>query len=92
MAVTDITRVPVLPITIKEIPAAVALNSVGFNISPAIGGLVAESWIEHLRQHERVTIADHDILEQAIAFHTGNKPPIVSHFIAEPLTQYSKEE
>jgi MFS family permease len=53
---------------------------------------IVESWIEHLRQHERVTISDHEILDQALAYHTGNKPPIVSHFIAEPLTKYSGEE
>jgi MFS family permease len=53
---------------------------------------IVESWIEHLRQHERVTISDHEILDQALAFHTGNKPPVVSHFIAEPLTKYSEEK
>ncbi|MGH7889758.1 MAG: MFS transporter, partial [Thermodesulfobacteriota bacterium] len=46
---------------------------------------IVESWIEHLRQHERVTVADRDLLDQALAFHVGDKPPFVSHLIAEKL-------
>jgi len=48
---------------------------------------IVESWIEHLRQHERVTVADRDLLDQALAFHVGDKPPFVSHFIAERLSK-----
>ena len=44
-----------------------------------------ESWAEHLRQHERITIADRLVEDRVLSFHIGNKPPIVSHFIAEPL-------
>jgi MFS family permease len=43
---------------------------------------VVESWAEHLRQHERVTIADRDIEERAQAFHRGQDPPKVTHWIA----------
>lgn len=42
---------------------------------------IVESWVEHLRQHERVTVADQAVEEQARAFHTGDTPPIVSHLI-----------
>lgn len=41
---------------------------------------IVESWIEHLRQHERVTYADRAIEDRARAFHIGDDPPIVSHF------------
>ena len=42
---------------------------------------VVESWAEHLRQHERVTVADRVAEERARAFHIGETPPIVSHLI-----------
>lgn len=43
---------------------------------------VVESWLEHLRQHERVTQADG--AEQAVlnAFHIGPAPPRVRHLLA----------
>jgi MFS family permease len=46
---------------------------------------VVESWLEHLRQHERITAADR--LQQALAhgFHRGPEPPRVTHYVAEPL-------
>jgi MFS family permease len=43
---------------------------------------VVESWAEHLRQHERVTMADQLLEERARAFHLGDGPLVVSHFIA----------
>lgn len=43
---------------------------------------MVESWLEHLRQHERVTVADRDVLERARAFHLGSERPKVAHLIA----------
>ncbi len=43
---------------------------------------MVESWIEHLRQHERVTIADRDVSEKVRRFHVGTEPPKVAHFVA----------
>jgi hypothetical protein len=43
---------------------------------------MVESWIEHLRQHERVTIADRDVSEKVRRFHIGTEPPKVAHFVA----------
>jgi hypothetical protein len=40
------------------------------------------SWLEHLRQHERVTQADKALQERVNAFHRGEGRPAVSHFIA----------
>lgn len=42
---------------------------------------IVESWAEHLRQHERVTVADQAVEEQARAFQIGDTSPIVSHLI-----------
>jgi len=43
---------------------------------------VVASWAEHLRQHERMTVADRAIENSIRAFHTGDNPPAVSHFIS----------
>jgi MFS family permease len=42
---------------------------------------VVETWAEHMRQHERVTIADREIEDAARAFHIGKSPPVVSHLV-----------
>ncbi|HLG98744.1 MAG TPA: MFS transporter [Bryobacteraceae bacterium] len=43
---------------------------------------VVDSWAEHLRQHERMTIADRDAEAAARVFHIGSEPPKVTHWIA----------
>jgi MFS family permease len=43
---------------------------------------LVESWLEHLRQHERVTVADREVQERVRAFHIGDEPPQVRHLIA----------
>jgi MFS family permease len=43
------------------------------------------SWVEHLRQHERVTMEDRAAEARAYAFHTGETPPVISHLVAEHL-------
>jgi hypothetical protein len=40
-----------------------------------------ESWMEHLRQHERVTNADRRVQEALLRFQIAGQPK-VSHFIA----------
>jgi MFS family permease len=37
------------------------------------------SWADHLRQHERITIADQEVERAARRFHTGAAPPRVTH-------------
>ncbi|HET7912725.1 MAG TPA: MFS transporter, partial [Pseudolabrys sp.] len=46
-----------------------------------VEAFVVESWAEHLRQHSRVTVADKDVWQIALAFHVGPTPPSVSHLI-----------
>jgi hypothetical protein len=41
-----------------------------------------ESWAEHLRQLERMTVADRELQSVARAFHVGSEPPVVTHYIA----------
>jgi hypothetical protein len=40
------------------------------------------SWIEHLRQHDRVTHEGKELQVRVNAFHTGSASPLVSHLIA----------
>lgn len=46
-----------------------------------VESFVVESWVEHQRQHARVTHAD--ALDQAVgnAFHLADRPPVVRHLL-----------
>ena len=46
---------------------------------------VVESWLEHLRQHERITAADREVQAIAHTFHRGAEPPRVRHYIHEQV-------
>jgi MFS family permease len=43
---------------------------------------IVGSWVEHLRQHERVSVAEKELQERVRTFHVGEVAPVVSHFIA----------
>jgi MFS family permease/quinol monooxygenase YgiN len=43
---------------------------------------MTESWVEHLRQHERVTHADRIVQQRVQRFHQGERPPAVTHYLA----------
>jgi hypothetical protein len=43
---------------------------------------LVESWVEHLRQHERVTLTDREAEARARALHLGPTPVAVSHLVA----------
>ncbi len=40
------------------------------------------SWIEHLRQHGRMTVSDRELQAVVRGFHTGDAPPVVTHLLA----------
>jgi MFS family permease len=52
---------------------------------------LVESWIEHLRQHERFTKADLEVENRVRTFHIGAEPPFVTHFLYEPEQPMSKK-
>ncbi|MGE8209739.1 MAG: MFS transporter [Stenotrophomonas rhizophila] len=56
---------------------------------------VTSSWVEHLRQHERVTAEDRDHQQKVRALHRGEHAPIVRHFVgghgALPTLKHSHE-
>jgi quinol monooxygenase YgiN len=39
------------------------------------------NWIEHLRRHHRLTVADQETERRVLAFHRGNSPPLVRHLL-----------
>jgi MFS family permease len=43
---------------------------------------IVESWLEHLRQHERVTLVDREHESAALRFHIGENSPQVRHWIS----------
>ncbi len=47
-----------------------------------VESFLVESWAEHLRQHERVTLADLEIEDCAKRFHRGEEPPVATHWLA----------
>lgn len=47
-----------------------------------VESFLVENWAEHLRQHDRVTLADREIEDQAKRFHRGPKPPVATHWLA----------
>ena len=52
---------------------------------------VVDSWSEHLRQHERLTVADLEVTKLTRSFHRGERPPEVRHMLWAPATLESYE-
>jgi MFS family permease len=46
---------------------------------------IVESWVEHMRQHDRFTVSDKDVVQNVNTFALGGRPYKVDHFIAEPV-------
>jgi MFS family permease len=44
------------------------------------------TWIDHLRHHHRVTVADREVESRAYAYHQGPEPPRISHLLERPPT------
>jgi MFS family permease len=42
---------------------------------------VVDSWSEHLRQHDRLTVADLEVTKLTRSFHRGERPPAVRHLL-----------
>lgn len=49
-----------------------------------IENFVVESWVEHQRQHARVTHADQLDQQTLLEFHLGDHPPLVRHLLRPP--------
>lgn len=50
---------------------------------------ILDSWLEHLRQHERVTHEEKHLQDKLLALHRDTQPPAVRHFVgASPLSAH----
>jgi MFS family permease len=56
-----------------------------------VESFIVESWVEHLRQHERLTVSDRAILDRVRSFHDGDEGVNVRHFVLEPVPNHKKE-
>jgi MFS family permease len=43
-----------------------------------------QSWQEHLRQHERLTVGDLELERRVKSMHTGDSPPVARHLLRAP--------
>ncbi|MGH7988060.1 MAG: MFS transporter [Candidatus Binataceae bacterium] len=48
---------------------------------------LVDTWVEHLRQHERGTLADLALQAYVRSFHIGQEPPVVTHQVAASVIQ-----
>jgi MFS family permease len=54
---------------------------------------VVDSWSEHLRQHNRLTVDDLELTRLTRSFHQGEEPPVVRHLLWAPATlERSRDE
>jgi MFS family permease len=53
---------------------------------------VVDSWSEHLRQHDRLTVADLEVTKLTRSFHRRERPPEVRHLLWAPATLERHED
>jgi hypothetical protein len=57
-----------------------------------IESFVDESWLEHLRHHERLTVADRELEAAARAFHAGPELPRLQRYLAGTRAAFPRRE
>jgi predicted Fe-S protein YdhL (DUF1289 family) len=57
-----------------------------------IESFTASSWVEHLRQHRRITKQDEQLQALVNSFHRGTHPPKVRHLLAPSAQLYRQAE
>jgi len=55
-----------------------------------VESFLVESWVEHLRQHERITVEDRQLESLVLSFHSRSRPLKITHFLAKPLPPSKK--
>ena len=50
-----------------------------------VESFIVESWVEYLRQVERLTVSDQEVLDRVHAFNDGGEGANVRHFVLEPV-------
>jgi hypothetical protein len=49
------------------------------------------TWLDHMRQHQRATVADRTAENAVVALHEGPVAPRVRHFLERPLAAFGTE-
>ncbi len=44
---------------------------------------IVSSWLEYLRQRERITVFDKNLQQEADSFHIGKNPPVINYYLSE---------
>ncbi len=52
---------------------------------------VDESWVAHLRKHERVSASDREVQDKLLSLHIGAQPPKVTHALAPKKTRKKRK-
>jgi MFS family permease len=55
------------------------------NPTKVVECFMIESWLEHLRQHERISVSDWEIQQKVSVFHKGKTRPRITHYVAQKL-------
>jgi MFS family permease len=55
-----------------------------------VENFLVESWVEYLRQRERLTMNDTAVIEKVRSFQKNHKPPVVSRMIYTPVEATAK--
>jgi hypothetical protein len=53
---------------------------------------IVKSWAEHMRQHERLTVADFEVEQRARSYHASDTPLVINHLIDVYRTPHAKTE
>jgi MFS family permease len=53
---------------------------------------IVKSWAEHMRQHERLTVADFEVEQRARSYHTSDTPLVINHLIDAYSPSHDKME
>jgi MFS family permease len=78
------------PVRLRDGAMRWALYHDAANPQRYVENFLVESWAEYLRQRERLTMNDAELLEQVRSFQKSDHPPVVSRMIYTPVESASR--
>jgi MFS family permease len=80
------------PVRLRDGAMRWALYHDAANPQRYVENFLVESWAEYLRQRERLTMNDAEMLEKVRSFQKGEHPPLVSRMIYTPVESASRAQ